>query len=510
MAEITHHRSIVERLVITGDLMLETPAHFGSGDADALTDMPLIRDELDGAPLLPGTSIAGALRNYLRERQAGYEAAHPAFNDAGAAELERLRWATLLFGGFRGDPLGRQSPLIVFDACLEGNFGGEELRDGVKIDPETRTAEEHKKYDIQLLPAGSRFKLRFELLISAQADADKLPSRTTLLEALATALDGLERGEIGLGMRKRRGFGRCRVDQWTVTRYDLKNNRAELLAWLAEDHPGWAMPVPARTAVHITEALGVEPAQEDARRYFEIKARLAIASALLIRSGFGESDSGPDVVHLHGMHADAQHPQAERRPLLPGTSLAGALRARARRIVLTLAGRQDQGPDDHTIALIEETFGPEDVDAGDETFASRLEVAESAIQGGYSLVQNRIKIDRFTGGAAETALFEEQPLFAGEHSLVELHLRLRNPRAAQIGLLLLLLKDLWTGDLTLGGEASVGRGRLHGLSADLELSDVGKWHLEEKEGSLALPPDANALQAYVDALVEEVTHDPAD
>ena len=64
MAERTEHRSIKERWVITGTLHLETPAHFGNGDANAISDMPLLLNEVDQKPLLPGTSIAGALRNY--------------------------------------------------------------------------------------------------------------------------------------------------------------------------------------------------------------------------------------------------------------------------------------------------------------------------------------------------------------------------------------------------------------------------------------------------------------
>ena len=35
----------------------------------------------------------------------------------------------------------------------------------------------------------------------------------------------------------------------------------------------------------------------------------------------------------------------------------------------------------------------------------------------------------------------------------------RDEFEAQAGLLLLVLKDLWSGDLPLGGESSVGRGR---------------------------------------------------
>ncbi len=52
------HRSVVERILVRGTLVFESPAHFGSGEADALTDMPVLLDEASGAPLLPGTSIA--------------------------------------------------------------------------------------------------------------------------------------------------------------------------------------------------------------------------------------------------------------------------------------------------------------------------------------------------------------------------------------------------------------------------------------------------------------------
>src|SRR5262245_64089322 len=67
------HRSLRQRIVVTGWLELTTPAHFGNGDVDELTDMPLLVDEVSGKALLTGASLAGALRNHLRERQWGYE-----------------------------------------------------------------------------------------------------------------------------------------------------------------------------------------------------------------------------------------------------------------------------------------------------------------------------------------------------------------------------------------------------------------------------------------------------
>ena len=65
-------RQIVERILVCGNLVLETPACFGNGETDSLTDMPLALDPLEGRALLTGTSIAGALRAYLREREWGH------------------------------------------------------------------------------------------------------------------------------------------------------------------------------------------------------------------------------------------------------------------------------------------------------------------------------------------------------------------------------------------------------------------------------------------------------
>jgi hypothetical protein len=63
--------------------------------------------------------------------------------------------------------------------------------------------------------------------------------------------------------------------------------------------------------------------------------------------------------------------------------------------------------------------------------------------------------------------------------------------------LLVLLKDLWTGDLPLGGESGVGRGRLRGLSATLEHTQDGAttaWSIE---------PDGEKLKVSVDPSAED-------
>ncbi|MGC8779809.1 MAG: RAMP superfamily CRISPR-associated protein [Anaerolineae bacterium] len=469
-------RQITGRILIIGRLALETPAHFGNGDVVGVTDMPLLRDPRDGVtPLLTGASIAGALRAYLREIERGY-----------GEEGRTNDLAGRLFGSLEGRR-SMQSWLLVDDAL--GNAAGIELRDGVAIDAKTRTAEDRKKYDIELLAAGTSFEVQLEFLESNES--------RNLLPALATALDGLAKGEIGLGMRKRRGFGRCSVTEWRVRRYDL-TRPAELVAWLEGDARGEGR------GKDIFALLGVSRLAEDRRRWFRMEATFRLPGSLLIRSATGQPGS-PDMVHLKSQRPDGVH------PVVSGTSLAGALRGRALRIANT-ALDEEKGR-----KLVDDMFGPPMEESGGTTErarsaagrplpgSSRVLVEESLVKGGLDLVQSRVKIDRFTGGAFSTALFSEQPLFGNDQAEIEITVALRNPQEWEIGLLLLALKDLWTGDLPLGGESSVGRGRLQGERATLTLhqnSQELRWQLEQAgDGLRCEPSDGFAvLEKYVAAL----------
>lgn len=468
-------RKIMKRVVVEGDLLLQTPAHFGNGDSTDLTDMPLLTDARDGkTPLLTGATLAGALRSYLREREHGF----------GAEEADGYA-SVLLFGGIKEKEDGAQSPLIVDDA--RGENYGVELREGVRIDRKSRTAEHGKLYDSQVWQAGTKFPLRFELLICEGDDG------VMLQRALATALDGLQNGEIAFGMRKRRGLGAVTVMEWRAREYDLLNVK-DLRAWIETGDAN--LTTTAQT--DIWAALGIKGTEEikDLRAYFEIDATFWLDGSLLIRSQGGKDDAGPDMAYLRARQASGQE-----MPILSGTSLAGALRARAEKIVRTVAPGKVE-------TLVDELFGTDmDKERGEnETIkASRLRVSEQVIEKAVTnLVQNRVSIDRFTGGALETALFNQQPAFGDGATTLRMKLVVQNPKHGEIGLLLLLLKDLWTGDLPLGGESSVGRGRLRGIHATLKHKkrdgNTDTWEIKEKivarKSVLELPADTKTLNDW--------------
>jgi CRISPR/Cas system CSM-associated protein Csm3 (group 7 of RAMP superfamily) len=439
-----YHRHIIRRIIVRGMLILDTPTCLSNGDSDGSINLMLLRDSLEDKALLTGSSIAGALRNYLRE-YGGY----------GALDTSRL------FGCQRRDDDGDQSPLIVYDSISSDRLNAE-FRDGVKISGKTGTAEKGQKYDLELLEAGTKFDLCFELSIDKQDKNEDL-----LIKSLAIALQGLEQGEISLGMKKRRGFGRCHVQEWQVWHFNLEDVGDRNL-WLNFEHwrTGFIPIFNVRTS--ITEALGIELdiKREDKRDRFTIHATFNLVGSLLIRSGQDSTGRAPDVVHLKSHRPNETNPVS----VLSGTSLAGVLRHRAERIVKTLGSCSP---------IVDKLFG---YVVGKQSQASRLVVHEKVIEKATDLVQNRIAIDRFTGGAYHGALFDEQPIFGSDETRVCIELELRKPEEHEIGLLLLLLKDLWTKDLPVGGESSIGRGRLQGKNATLTRYQWDKeQELQQKE-----------------------------
>jgi CRISPR/Cas system CSM-associated protein Csm3 (group 7 of RAMP superfamily) len=464
-------RSLHARWVVTAELVLGSAAHLGGGDGDA-ADMVLVRDAREGVPLLPGTSLAGALRAHLADVLGGYR----------SSEDPRV---AALFDGSRGDDLGAQSPLIVSDSL--GVLPREhpvEIRDGVAIDPRTGTAEEHKKFDIEILPAGTRFPLRFECLVAEPGEESKLVS------LLVTSLSALVLGEASIGARRSRGLGAVRAGGWRAVRHDL-SSAGGWSGWVASDSEGrfapdastFDDPASACRSAHPGIALDL-PA--DRRRRIIATADLTVRDGLLVRSAPREADA-PDAAHL----------RSGGRSVLPGTSLAGALRNRATRIAGVVRGTYGDADD-----WVSRLFGPcleeATASAQESLAAARLRVSEGVIENGRRARPSRIRVDRFTQGVVPGALFDEEPECGGH---LRVRLELREPEPGDAGLLLLLLKDLLTGDLSVGGTAAVGRGVLRG-TARVVFEDGTEGGLDP-----AQPLDAT-LASRVDAAIREF-HDVA-
>lgn len=455
-------RRITGRWVIEGTLKLETAASFGGGSGER-TDLMVLRDH-EGTPFIPGTSLAGALRSHLADLLGGYES-------------EEDNRVAALFGAAkqreREIEAGYQSPLIVFDARSTGTAHAE-IRDGVKIDARTGIAEKTKKFDVELLPRGTMFQLRFELVLEERHQGNE--DHAGLLVA---ALSGLADGSISMGGRRSRGLGCVTVAQWRARYFDLTTQQG-WLQWLATE--------PETSLPDIATELPKHAAIEDKRERFVADLALELEGALLIGAP-NTTSAGPDVSHL----------KSGGQSILSGTSLAGALRNRALRIARVV--HKNEGCAEQ---WVDRLFGP--VFHGTkrseaERKASRLRVSENPITGETRLQTTRIAIDRFTQAPVDGALLEEEASYGGR--VEKLRLEIRKPRHGERGLLLLLIKDLLDRDLPLGGTSSVGRGVVKG-TAKIRDTRGAAPSLRRDAWSVPPPPEEVAdTVADLNALVSE-------
>jgi CRISPR/Cas system CSM-associated protein Csm3 (group 7 of RAMP superfamily) len=407
--------------VIQGRLRLSSAAHFGGKD-DGPAGAMIVRDRKDGRPLLPGTTLAGSLRSYLADRLGGY----------GSSEDARVGQ---LFGsaGNLTDP-GWQSPIVMYDGIADAT--ATEIRDGVCLDPARGIAEAHFKYEIEVLPAGTTFPFRLDLLIAGDADEDQM------LGLVATVTSGLAAGDIALGVKRTRGLGGLVGEEFKARRFDL-STESGWREWASSD---WEQPIGSKATAWPPPGL----AADDHRRRVVAEATLDLDGPLLIGSP-GLTPDAPDSVHI----------ESGGRSIVPGTSLAGALRQRALRIATLVRAKQGDGE-----AFIDGLFGPRG--PGVALHASRLRISEAAISSSPSSTHpddewrertTRIRVDRLTQGVTTGAMLEEEVRVGGRFIV---NFELRDPKPGESGLLLLLLKDLLSGDLAIGGTVAAGRGALHG------------------------------------------------
>ena len=450
--------TVVRRLYARGTWKLESVAHFGGAET-GVADMCLLLDA-DGNPFIPAASIAGAARSFLARQSepwAEYKKAKE------SRELKRF------FGG--ADKDDTMSALIVADASCKQKQPMTSIRDGVRVDTRSGSAADKAKFDVEVVERGTEFELCLECVIR---DGDDQPKLKELFLAL---LHGFQEGDIRLGARTRRGYGRGKVESWKIR--DLKmNNSEDVMAWLRDD--AWSRPEISLTPRALPS---------DQRQYFRIEADFELRTSLLIRSSSADSeaqDEVPDMVHLH----------SNGKPVVPGTSFAGAFRHRAALIADTLCWCKDLADKD----AVCEMFGPvheqeQPTNQQKELWASRVWIEERLVKRVKLQWQDRVAIDRFTGGSLDGALFNEKPIYPlalkdmdkkQARPNLRLRLTLEEPDSAEIGLLLLTLRDFWHGHAALGGETSNGRGTLRGIKARLQFkrsdsADADVWKLSHKD-----------------------------
>lgn len=392
----------------------------------------------DGTPFLQGASLTGALRDWLEAN--GYADS-----------------AAVLFGSQQ-----RGGQMIVSDAVFE--HAEQYIRPRLAMDSATGSAMQGGKFDMAHLGRGTAFSFSLTWLHTEERERE--------YNAIRAMLSALHGGQILLGAQKSSGFGRVTLTVRERRLYMQNDpacgNEAAYLAAREKDRDAWLAwdgsraSFPEEGSVPLT--LSDVPPRGDT--LFTVSGScgglLVKASASRYETLDAESgEQGQITVNIEegGM------------PVLPGSSVKGAVRARAAAIAKFL-----RLPD----TFIEERmFGRGGRGKEDAGIPGRVRFSDVLLSGSPEDRRkiSRIRIDCFTGGVIRQGLFREEPVRAGA-----LTLRITAPEDDKArGLLLYALRDLGLGLYTLGSGQAVGQGYIAVDSIRAEAADGRTASIEFRE-----------------------------
>ena len=269
------------KIILKGTVELLSPALIGSGK-DEKSDMDVLKDS-QGRVYIPSTSFTGMLRHYIK------------INDKNNLELF---WGS---SNEETDPQKIRQSSIRIDDLLPLNEISTVIRDGVKINNTKGIAEEGAKFDYEVIEPGAKFALNIEVTLY---DSDNDFKR----RMVATIIDVLKNEKITIGAKTNSGLGRIKLTDYKIYEFDF-SKKEDVLRWLKQDFS-----VPSNSEV--------KPFEPHLKT-FTISADFVIKNSLIVRSYNYDPDM-PDVEHI----------KSNNKPVLPGTSLKGTIRARSERIMV--------------------------------------------------------------------------------------------------------------------------------------------------------------------------------
>ncbi|MGC9395663.1 MAG: type III CRISPR-associated RAMP protein Csx7 [Anaerolineae bacterium] len=236
--------TLARQVRLHGELVTHTPLRIGGGRSyDAIgDDLPVVKDTL-GRPVIPGSSLKGALRAYTetllrtlksvvqsseKQKLSCYPLTEPCLSndevaaikqeeDADSKLWEKSCWTCRLFGAPWLASRVLVKDLTVRKATWLDEFGH---RDGVSINRDKGTAQSQKRYTFELVPEKTAFD--FDLVVDGASDAE--------LGLFLLALNGANNGQILLGGARSRGLGDIVLNvEWNAVEEITPSNALEVL-----------------------------------------------------------------------------------------------------------------------------------------------------------------------------------------------------------------------------------------------------------------------------------------
>ena len=427
------------RLFYSFSVKLVSPLSISSGDGE-LTDHDIVLSP-DDKPFIPGSSVAGALREYIDKKD---------------------KCCSWLFGNRiikdNNEEKDIMSRLFFSDIVLEN--ANISVRDGIALDIKNglKIIADTAKYDYQVVETGAEGKFNIEIVIydtdEIENQSEIKPDINYIEKAVRIAVNGINSGAVRFGYKKTRGLGKLNIEetyQKKVFDYSINDKKS-----VATEYIKFCKNYNYDSAI-------LKSCSDIPDDIAKIKVNLSLKGGISIRT-YSAKPEEPDFSHI-------TIGKEKKYAVIPGSSWNGAIRARTFDILKNELGIGEQSTLTEELNKFWGIVKLKD-SKRDEFQESKIIFSESIIKDSKPVRMTRNKINRFDSSTIDGALYTEMAYFKGSTELEILIKEYTNYLWA-IALVIMVIEDISNGLISVGGQTAIGRGIFTRIG-DIEFTNVNE------------------------------------
>ncbi|WP_027626932.1 RAMP superfamily CRISPR-associated protein [Clostridium lundense] len=403
------------------EVTTRSPLRVGNGNEESIGVLLI-----DNHAFISGTSIAGLFNSFLLKKKKMQEnqLLEEVYKEVSGEDLRNKK---------------KESAIYFYDNYSKEQVTEKDLiyRDHLKIDGKLGSNSSGQLFGEYYVSKGKSFEIRFEV----RGENLKEDYYNEICKCLQEFIYELEDGRITIGSKATFGFGKLKVKGCYLREFCLKD---------IEDFKDYI-----NQKNICRDKLEKKDIKEFKGKYSEQEIKIIFKGycedGLIIKDGVKKSnDEKGDIIVSH---------KENNKYIIPSSSIKGVLRAYIYKIYRTLY------PENGEEELIE-FFGCKV--NGKEGKKGRLIFEDCEINIKELPIYNRIKIDRFTGGVYSGSLFREEVITVDKNNPLEFVIKVIEKNEKILGLIILALRDMALGYLTIGSGNNVGYGRIKGISIEIQ------------------------------------------
>lgn len=419
-----------------------SPLRIGNGEDDG-HGLLIVDDHA----VISGTTLAGLFRDFiLKEKE--IEKNNRIYELLFSPEIK-------IYRDNKEEKLRNTSKIYFYDAISDKKIDKDLVhRTHVHIDEKLGVSEDEHLFKEYHISEGKSFKIAFEVR-GLEIGQDEYEQICIWLEEF---ISSLMMEKISVGSKSTFGFGIFKAKkekEFYCKEYNLldKNDFYDYLS-IDRIHKDNLKAVALENVINIEIQIIFKGYCEDG---LIIKSQNFVDKDRRVETSYKEAMGGKEVF------------------LIPSSTIKGIIRNYSAKIYRTI------GKD---VKEIESIFGKKEDRDKNKAIKGKVVFKDCKLSGSCKETYNRIKIDRFTGGAMDGNLFSEELVVIPKEEEVEFKAILNEKDEKAMALIILAFRDIGLGYITIGSGNNVGYGRFKGKSISIKGKGFENYKVEFKDGCL--------------------------